>query len=441
MSKKLSASGLPLPWFGLLADLWDFICLNECFGSQNCLPQGLAGHPSFIEYQDYFFARLPQDAGLCRIRRSVASRSVDRKLDALLFLLESWSESGISLGVCASGGLLAKLNAHSSRLEESGKEIIEKTGWPQALTEAVKIFCRGFRKIAAPVNLAVAEISERGLDIIEQSPRVQLRQIATAQIILFDKIRKDSFQLKKPFRSISSNQKCAGSVPLGGYSALATHGCLENLLPSQLAWLDISFGHFNFFDLKKARQELLYYKRSDNCVLVNCRHIIILLDKTLEDGRAKHRDLPCQALTLLIAGLLCLWEQLKQTILTEELKLTLLFIDCDHAMDAEKRLLALMFASEIDSGKIKIDAMNSKEIPYWLNKRTEDAGHTQIVRAVGNNAEKDVDDETSGIPGIILKGIELLSADGRSNRHNNAPVWPDQWAATIGHLAEVLTDS
>ena len=438
LAVKLAAQGLPVPWLGFLADLWKLISIDEAFARPEIIDPTLASHPSFVDYQDLVIARCIQDAGIIRVRRAVASRSVERKTGALLFLLESWHDSGLPLGVPVSVGSIAILTGELPRREASAKEITEKNGWPDELVQAVKSFSQGFRKLPASIDLGVVDVVEKGLDIVDHAPRIQLRQIAAAKNRLNSVINKLTSHLSKLESDVSTSEFDSGNVPLGGYSSISTRGRLESLLPSQLAWLDISIGQSNYFCLKHRRQELLYYSRSENSLYKRMRHIVFLLDKSLDEGRTKYRNLPCQSLTLMMAGLLCLWEQMKSIFCSEGITLTLVFMDTGYELENEKKLLELLFSSEIVAGKVRTDRFEVGRIPSWLKKTKSEPGLIQVALFVGKQWVQPENDETFGYPGIILKDQDLVSMDGWIPGQPNIPVWPDAWAANIRHLVEIL---
>ena len=303
---KLAAAGYPVPWLGLLGDLWNLIGSEDSLTRQSYMHPELASHPTFLDYQDVVLARFHQDAGFCRIRRALSGRPVDRKIDALIFILESWTDLGVCLGIPVPTGLMVSLAADCCRLAENSREMIEKEGWPHELINLVKSFTSGFRNLSFVLNLGVAGVIEKGLDIAERAPRIQLRQIASAQADLDEVISKRTLRQTETFRHLLSTEIGNGLVPLGGYSSISTRGRLESLLPSQIAWLDLPVGEANYFQVKYQRQELLYYSRSENLLFKSSRNIIFMIDKSLKGSRTKNPKLPFQSMTLLLATFLCL---------------------------------------------------------------------------------------------------------------------------------------
>ena len=129
---------------------------------------------------------------------------------------------------------------------------------------------------------------------------------------------------------------------------------------------------------------------------------------------------------------------MKSIFCSEGITLTLVFMDTGHELENEKKILELLFSSEIDAGKVRTDRLAVDRIPSWLKKTKSEPGLIQVALFVGKKWVLPENDETFGYPGIILKDQDLVSMDGWTTGQPNIPVWPDAWAANIRHLVEIL---
>lgn len=432
---KLAASGYQVPWLGMLGDLWTLLGNDDYHTCQNNLHPDLARHPALLDYQDMVFARWSQDSGFCRVRRTISGRTIDRKIDAILFILESWTELGICTGLSVSSGLMVSLAVDCYRLKENGREIIEKEGWPHDLISFVKLVTKNIRNLPRLVDLGIAGIIEKGLDVADRAPRIQLRQITSAQADL-DQVVGKTVSSQGIIRHVSSKDVTNGSIPLGGYSSLSVRGRLESLMPSQIAWLDIPIGEINYFQIKYRRQELLYYSRSENLLFKIKRNIYFLIDKSLKGSRKKYPELPFQSLTMLMAVFGCLWEQLKDRVSSEGLTLSLIFVGCGQEFFGEKKLLQLLFSSEIQIGRMQIEDINAELILDWMSRILREGNSSQVVQFVGENPMHQYNGDARNVPCIMLKGSRLVFLDGCTSEQTVTSVWPESWAETIARIIE-----
>ncbi|MEJ7603591.1 MAG: hypothetical protein WKG01_37235 [Kofleriaceae bacterium] len=141
--------------------------------------------------------------------------------------------------------------------------------------------------------------------------------------------------------------------PAGGFTAITPGGAganIENLVSSELVYMEDGDDVVDLFTLRYVEGELLYYTRDDS-VFRRHRHVItIALGLDLEDARVKDPDVPFQrlvlALGMLVAAIRWLTEQLGHQALTVHLAFP------PRLLAPERELVELLLEGEVTSGTV-----------------------------------------------------------------------------------------
>ena len=147
--------------------------------------------------------------------------------------------------------------------------------------------------------------------------------------------------------------------PTGGLVGLTNRGSLENLVLSELVYIDRAL-KVDLFDLRLMEGELLYYLRDDGVLRRKRRVVHLLLDADLSLLR-KPRDYACQ-LSILAQGLMLrLTRDLRALFALDALEVRLWYLhsgteaDAAHWM-ADQALLELLLADELARGLVTLQA-------------------------------------------------------------------------------------
>ncbi|HEY5936670.1 MAG TPA: hypothetical protein VIU61_18605, partial [Kofleriaceae bacterium] len=141
----------------------------------------------------------------------------------------------------------------------------------------------------------------------------------------------------------------------GGFTAITPGGAganIENLVSSELVYMEDGDEVVDLFTLRYVEGELLYYTRDDS-VFRRHRHVItIALGLDLEDARVKDPDVPFQrlvlALGMLVAAIRWLTEQLGHQALTVHLAFP------PKVLAPERELVELLLEGEVTSGTVVV---------------------------------------------------------------------------------------
>jgi len=147
------------------------------------------------------------------------------------------------------------------------------------------------------------------------------------------------------------------AYPTGGFSAITNSGSMENIVCSELVYMDDN-EEFDLFDVRFAEAELLFYTRDESVFLRNQRWITFLLHPDLVRARFKDAQLPWQRLVLAFGLLLCVVRRLHDWLSEEALLLRFVFLPPDKGSGAslsqESELLRLLLREWIDKGTVQV---------------------------------------------------------------------------------------
>jgi hypothetical protein len=171
------------------------------------------------------------------------------------------------------------------------------------------------------------------------------------------------------------------TYPAGGFASIATVGSLENLVTSELVYMEDSLAEVDLFDVRYAEGELLYYTRDEAVHVRPRRAIVLVLHPSLAGLRFKDRELGWQRVVLLLGLVVCVAERLFTWLAAEDLLVDLAFVR-DAAGGAplapERSLATILLRSWMEHGSARVRDATLDEIAAELALRARRAS-VQIV--------------------------------------------------------------
>ncbi len=130
---------------------------------------------------------------------------------------------------------------------------------------------------------------------------------------------------------VASKLEDESVYPVGGFSSVTTSGSLENLVTSELIYMDPpakpgARPDVDLFDMRYVEGELLYYAR-DEAIFVRRRRVVVLaLGPELVRARVKDRNLPWQRIVLVLGVVLVVTKKLAELLGEEALEIRVVFL-------------------------------------------------------------------------------------------------------------------
>jgi len=167
---------------------------------------------------------------------------------------------------------------------------------------------------------------------------------------------------KREQRGIKDTQLADDTVyPAGGFTAITSSSTasIENLVTSELVYMEDGPDVVDLFTLRYVEGELLYYTRDDS-VFRRHKHVIVFaLGPDLTEARVKDADVPWQRLVLslgmLVAAIRWLTEQLGHEALTVHLAFP------PRILAAERELVELLLEGEVKSGTVVVSEKTTEQ--------------------------------------------------------------------------------
>ncbi len=205
-------------------------------------------------------------------------------------------------------------------------------------------------------RVAVRQVLEAAAEIDARLPRTVRPRMRTGQV--------------------ASGLEEEDAYPTGGFSALTNSGSPENLVASELVYMDDDPGEIDLFDVRFAEGELLYYTRDESIYTRERRRIGIALAADCASARVKDVDLPLQRLVLALGVIHALVDRLVSWLGSVELQIAIHPIGPELA--DETKLLTLGLRTAIEAGVVVVeplydDAEFASRIEERASRATTDA--------------------------------------------------------------------
>jgi hypothetical protein len=315
-------------------------------------------------YEDQVLARLAADPRLEDAGDALARLPLARRPAAVAFLV---------------GALLERLGVRCTALPAAATR--RATGKP-----AEDLAGEGFAALADPAMIARLTASYDGLVRAARQTRQLLgdrevfvlehldalasaaRRVAVTQIV--EAAEALGRELPRRLRRVASKRGAAPTqlddeslYPTGGFAAVTTSGSLENLVTSELVYMEPE-ADVDLFDMRYVEGELLYYTRDESQFVRRRHELSFVFAAGARDARVKDEGVPWQRLVLALGLVVCAVRRVALTLGHEALLIRVRFVGAgseEHDLGEERALAELLLAEWRERGVLEIDAPASLE--------------------------------------------------------------------------------
>lgn len=331
-----------LPPPGFVVDVATLLSGGQVTSSGATPPDdGLA--KALTSYEHQVLARLANDPQLvlagdavARLPTGLVPAAVGLTVSSILNRL---SYGGIALPT-------GSMRAIATASEGDGFEALLAGGVPlQRLTEGYENLvhaARGARQLILESDVFVLE----HLDVLESlAQRIAMAHVLEAEEALLEGLPK-RLPKRRPAGNVSTSLEEEDTYPVGGFSSITNAGSLENLVSSELVYMDDD-PEQDLFDVRFAEGELLYYTRDEATFVRRRRTVAFVLDPSLEHARARDPELPWQRSIVALAMVHAAIVRLVSWLGEEELRFVA-FVPL--ALREERALLGLLLREQNERG-------------------------------------------------------------------------------------------
>lgn len=394
-------------------------------------------------YEDQFLGRLAQDPRIEAVSDAIARLPKSMRDDAVALLVARLLDRiGFSHAVSMSPGVARRVTqAPIEDLLESGYATLREAGRvPRVLAEGYTGLVQRARRTGALLQESDIFVLENLTVLSSLTQRMAIEQVVEVADALMSHLPK---RMKpKSARQAGrtpTNIEDEDRYPIGGFAAIANSGSMENLVTSELVYMDEGEGEVDLFDMRYVEGELLYYTRDESVFIRNRRAVTFVMEQELVRARFKDQGLAWQRLVMAMGLLSASVQKLSAWLSEEGLFFRVVFVGSPDGgpLEAEMGLCRLLLGEWID--KQMADVVEVEDRRQALAMAEEDARLAQ-ADVVDFTMERPVDEDLD--PRVRLATISLVDPSPSLAWSDHAPgavtTDAEPWAAWLAVSAGLL---
>jgi len=310
-------------------------------------------------YEDHVLARLTGDRRWTRLAEGVVAAAKEHKAAAIaMTVTQVLTRLGVEAGLGVSQAVVRRLSTQPmGELLEQGRLALEDPVTAARVTEGFLVLAKAARRAREVLSDAEVFVVENIGALKGLGPRVALTQLATAaqqvEERLPARLRGQVFEDGDAPTSLEEDS----AFPVGGFSSLSTVGTLENLVTSELMYMDdAGEARPDLFDMRFVEGELLYYSRDESVAVRKKRRVVLVFDATLTQARVLDEKATYQRLVWLLGAVTALVRKLSGWFDTEALSFELVFVrgPREAPLLEEAGVIALVLREFRERGQLEV---------------------------------------------------------------------------------------
>jgi hypothetical protein len=443
---EIANSGDSLPPVGFVADL-GIEAFNLDRGEKRAPidPEQLPGLPAFLRrtYEDLVLGRIYRDSFFERAGHAL--RKYDRKQDwarGLAFLVRQIRRHTRVSGALLSPSILRSMRELPERdILDEGRKSLETDGLMPLLESCYQSMVEAFRSTADILLEVDVRALENGVALQPESQQLAHEQVMLAARLLNNELPPHKLKPLVGRHEVPTRVLDEDTYPVGGYASISTHGSIESLLHSQLAYMEPR-ARPDLFDIKYLRDELFYYSRDENQFLRRRRTFVFAFYSDLVQARTKDPGIPYQRIIMLLGLLYAAIGKLTEWLSNDSLKFVFVFFADGQAFPLrhEYGLLEMLFREQIENKSMQI-------LPLLKNDNIAAAlGEADLAGLCRTNAQRSLchclllsaQQRTLNLDNVVVS--QLIVDDAQPSVHgdfDNTPVCGDSWSASLEQLLQI----
>lgn len=282
------------------------------------------------QYEDHVLARLVSERRWTRLVEAVTSRPKELRAAAVgmtvAMVLQRVKLAG---GTGLSQGVVRRMAAKPpGEILDAGRAALHSPEVAARLADGLTLLAKAARRTRELLSDAEVFVVENLAALKGLGPRVALAQLAeVAQAVdekLPSRLRGHVFEDGEAPTALEEDS----AYPVGGFSSISTSGSLENLVTSELIYMeqgDVEHLRPDLFDVRFVENELLYYARDESVAVRKRRALVLVFDASLAQARVLDGGESYQRLVWALGSVTALVRKLSQWLDTEALRFELVF--------------------------------------------------------------------------------------------------------------------
>jgi hypothetical protein len=309
-------------------------------------------------YEDHVLARLTSDRRWTRVSEGVVSAAKEHKTAAVAMVVtQVLGRLGIEGGTGVSQAAVRRLEGLPiAELLDQGRVALNDTETAARVAEGLLLLAKAARRTREVLSDAEIFVVENIASLKTLGARVGLAQLATAAQLVEERLparlRGHVFEEGDAPTSLEEDS----AFPVGGFSSIATVGTLENLVTSELIYMDDEgAARPDLFDVRFVEGELLYYSRDESVAVRKKRRVVLVFDASLSWARVLDPKATYQRLVWLLGSMTALVRKMAGWFDTEALTFELVFVRGREApLQEELGVTSLVLREFRERGQVEL---------------------------------------------------------------------------------------
>ncbi|NTX03735.1 hypothetical protein [Myxococcus sp. CA040A] len=298
-------------------------------------------------YDDHVLARLAAEPHLEAVSAALARLPEPLRPRGVAFLVARLlSRMGFTAGTSVSPALARRvLERPPGELLSSGYTSLREPG------PALEQLAQGYESLSTGARRASALLGDAEAFTLENLEHLQgkAQRLALEQAVEAAEALSRALPPRLRARPVSTGPAPTAleddaAFPQGGFSSVSNVGSLENLVTSELVYMEDE-PTLDLFDVRYVEGELLYYTRDESLAVRRRRVVTFVLPPSLADARVKDTGVRWQRAVVAMGLVLCLVRRLSVWLGDQELRFQVAFPwdgDGPHPLEAERGLCELL---------------------------------------------------------------------------------------------------
>ncbi len=346
-------------------------------------------------YDDHVLGRLAAEPHLEAVSSALARLPETLRPRGIAFLVARvLTRMGFTSGSTVSPALARRiLERPPAELLQTGYTALRESGTRAALERLAE----GYEALASAARRAQALLGDAESFTLENLEHLQgkAQRMALEQAVEAAEALSQSLPPKLRARPVSlaplpMSLEDEAAFPQGGFSSVSNVGNLENLVTSELVYMEDE-PNLDLFDVRYVEGELLYYTRDESITVRRRRVITFVLPPGLVDARVKDAGVRWQRVVVALGLLLCLVRRLSLWLGSEELHFRAVFLRADDGaapLEAERGLCELLLREWRARGTAEvITAATLEEVLADAEERTKRARVDVVILDASRQVE------------------------------------------------------
>ncbi len=334
-------------------------------------------------WEDHVLARLVSDSRWGQVMDAVLAAPKELKGVAIgLLVSQVLKRLEVTDGVPVSQAVVRKLVGKTPEqvVEEGRASLRERSDVSAMVLRGLEATAHAARKSRDLLTDAEVFVLENVAALKGLGPRVALGQLAEISRDVEDTL---PARLKSHH---SEGDKATqleeeSAFPVGGFSSISTQGSIENLVTSELIYMDDAGAERpDLFDIRFVEGELLYYARDESVAVRRRRTLLLVLDASLDGCRVLDEGARAQRLVWCFASVVAMVRKLSSWLEAEALQFEVVSTrDGNSSVLAEDlAVLGLLLREWKERGQLDLTEVGTLD-EAWKYAREKHKGRIQTV--------------------------------------------------------------